>query len=300
MRPLKQGPLFVGKMQIDFQNPEQLKVVSIAISKAVDAAIEADNTEGYRSHLGASVIGNECLRYLFYHFRWMHRETFTGQTLRLFQVGHGLETRVRRWLTAIGFEFIDGLDATQTQVRFSAIMGHFGGSVDGIFIAPPWGITEPTLLECKTSQTGSAFNDLAKKRMRVAKEQHFIQNSVYGKGLGLRNVLYVCEDKNDSEWYFELLALDESTADGAYKKAEFVILEATTPPKKISNKRNFFKCNMCTMQGICHDGLTTDINCRSCVNSRPVEDGQWKCEHWGQVIPKDAILNACPAHRPIQ
>ncbi len=287
-------------MQLDFNNPEQLKVVSTAISKAVDAAIVADNTEGYRSHLGASVIGNECLRYLFYHFRWMHRETFSAQMLRLFQVGHGLETRVRYWLTKIGFEFIDELDATQTQVRFSAINGHFGGSVDGIFIAPLWGIPESTLLECKTSKTGSEFDGLAKKGMRQHKEQHFIQNSTYGKGLGLKNVLYVCEDKNDSEWYFELLPLDEPTADAAYKKAEFIILEAKEPPQKISNKRNFFKCNMCSMQGICHDGLPTDINCRSCMNATPAPEGQWYCNHWNQTIPKEAILNACPNHRPIQ
>jgi hypothetical protein len=286
-------------MQIDWQNPQQLKVVSTAMVKAVDAAIEADNTEGYRSHLGASVIGNECLRYLFYHFRWMHREVHSGQMLRLFQVGHGLETRVRYWLTQIGFEFIDNLPNGE-QIRFSDLSEHFGGSVDGIFIAPRWGITEPTLLECKTSKTGSEFDNLDKKGMRDTKEQHYIQNSVYGKGLNLRNVLYVCENKNDSDWFFELLPLDMQVAENAYKKASFVIFETTTPPRKISEKRNFFKCNMCSMRGLCHDGVTPDVNCRSCQNATPAPEGQWLCNHWGQIIPKDAILNACSEHRPIQ
>src|ERR1017187_596809 len=128
-------------MQIDWQNPQQLRVISQAMLKAVDTAIEDVNTEGYRSHLGASVIGNECLRYLFYHFRWMHKETYPGRMIRLFSVGHGLETRVRRYLTAIGFEFIDGAEDGK-QVRFSDLQGHFGGSADGVFIAPRWGITE--------------------------------------------------------------------------------------------------------------------------------------------------------------
>lgn len=286
-------------MQIDFNNPEQLKVVSTAITKAVDAAIEAENEEGYRSHLGASVIGNECLRYLFYHFRWMHKESYDGRMIRLFGVGHGLEQRVRYWLTQIGFEFIDNLP-TGEQVRFSDLLGHFGGSADGVFVAPRWGITEPTLLECKTSQTGSAFNDLNKKGMRVAKTLHYIQNSVYGKGFNLRNVLYVCEDKNDSDWYFELLPLDMQTAETAYKKAAFVIFEAKEPPSKISKKRNFYLCNMCKMQGVCFDGVASDVNCRSCRNAEPIENGQWRCNHWGQVIPPDAILNACPEHRPMQ
>jgi hypothetical protein len=287
-------------MQIDWQNIDQLKTLSTAMHKAVDKAIEDANEEGYRNHLGASVIGNECLRYLFYHFRWMHRETHSGRMLRLFKVGHGLEVRVRYWLKQIGFEFIDGLDDSGKQLGFSDLLGHFGGSVDGIFIAPMWGITEPTGLECKTSQTGSPFNDLSKKGMREAKDQHFIQNSVYGKGLNFKQILYVCEDKNDSQWYFELLPLDESTADAAYKKAEFIILEAKEPPQKISNKRNFFKCNMCSMQGICHDGVKPDVNCRSCQNSQPIDNGEWYCSLYNSIIPKEAIITACPEHRPIQ
>ena len=220
--------------------------------------------------------------------------------LRLFQVGHGLETRVRHWLKAIGCEFIDGLDETGVQLKFSDLQGHFGGSVDGVFIAPKWGITEPTGLECKTTGTGSPFNDLDKKGMREAKQQHFIQNSVYGKGLNFKNILYVCENKNDSDWFFELLPLDMEVANDAYKKAQFVIFEAKEPPKKINQKRNFFLCNMCKMQGICHDGFHTDINCRSCKNARPVEDGRWFCDHWQSLIPSEAILAACPQHNPIQ
>lgn len=286
-------------MQIDWNNTELLRELSISMLKAVDCAIENANTEGYRSHLGASVIGNECLRYLFYHFRWMHKESYPARTLRIFEVGFGFEARVRQGLESIGCQFLDKLSTGQ-QIRFSDLQGHFGGSIDGVFIAPSWGINEPTLLECKTSGTGSPFNDLAKRGMRETKQQHFIQNSVYGKGLQLNNVLYVCENKNDSSWYFELLPLSREVAEAAYKKAQFVIFETDSPPKKVNQKRNFFLCNMCSMQPICHDGVKTDVNCRSCKNAEPIEGGQWRCNHWGQVIPPEAILNACPEHRPIQ
>ncbi len=282
---------------IDFNNTEALRVLSDSMLNAVNEAIEAEDEEGYRTHLGASVIGNECLRYLFYHFRWMHKEKHSGRTIRLFHVGHGLETRVRYYLTKIGFEFVDGSNG---QVRFSDLHGHFGGSADGVFIAPKWGITEPTLLECKTSGTGSPFNDLHKKGMRQIKIQHFVQNSVYGRGFDLKNVLYVAENKNDSEWYFELLPLDMKVADDAYRKAQFIIFETKEPPKKINEKRNFFLCGMCKMQPVCHDGLATDVNCRSCKNAVPVENAGWFCTHWEQIIPPDAILKACPVHNPIQ
>jgi hypothetical protein len=168
-----------------------------------------------------------------------------------------------------------------------------------VFIAPSWGITEPTLLECKTSGTGAGFNNLV-KGLQTTKPDHFTQDSVYGKGLGLKQCLYVAENKNDSEWQFILFNLDEQVAAEAWRKAEFIILEATEPPKKISQKRNFFLCNMCKMQGICHDSKATDVNCRSCRNSKAIDNGQWYCNHWNSVIPMESILAGCSEHDPIQ
>jgi hypothetical protein len=286
-------------MPLDWNNPELLHEASIAISKAVDKAIEDADIEGYRAHLGASVIGNECLRYLFYHFRWMHRETYSGRELRIFHAGHLFEPRLRYWLRQVGFQFIDGVEDGNAQYQFRAIHGHFGGSVDGIFVAPDWGINEPTLLECKTSGTGTGFNNLD-RGIYEAKPQHYIQDSVYGKGLAIHQCLYVAENKNDSDWKFILTKLDENLADEAWRKAEFIILEATEPPKKISQKRNYYLCNMCKMQGICHDSMPTDINCRSCKNAKAIENAQWYCNHWNAVIPPSAILNGCPDHNPIQ
>jgi hypothetical protein len=284
---------------LDWNNTELLRERSDAIARAVDAAIEGADTEGYRTHLGASIIGRECLRYLYYHFHWMHRETFSGRELRVFNAGHRLEPRIRYWLTQIGFQFVDGCDENNPQVQFRGIQGHFGGSADGVFIAPSWGILEPTLLECKTSGTGAGFNNLDKGIFET-KPEHYIQDSVYGKGFGLTHCLYVAENKNDSDWKFILVKLNEQLADEAIRKAEFIILEAQEPPKKISHRRNFFVCGMCKMQGICHDGKPTDVNCRSCRNSKPIENAQWYCNHWNAIIPPEAILTGCGEHNPIQ
>ena len=286
-------------MILDWNNSESLRETADKIAHAVDKAIENADPEGYRTHLGASVIGNECLRYLFYHFRWMHREEHSGRELRIFNAGFGFEKRIRYWLEQIGFQFLDGYQNGVPQTGFRSILGHFGGSIDGVFIAPDWGITEPTLLECKTSGTGAGFNNLD-KGIYQTKPQHYIQNCVYGKGLGLKQCLYIAENKNDSDWKFILTKLDEQIANEAFRKAEFIILEATEPPKKISQKRNFFLCNMCKMQGICHDNKPTDVNCRSCKFAKPIEGAQWQCNYWTSVIPPNAILQACPNHTPIQ
>lgn len=282
----------------DLSNPDHQHEISMGISKAIDTYFvqeEANSEDPFRNHLGASVIGNQCARYLYYHFRWMYKEVHSARMLRLFAVGHGLEARVRKALRAIGFEFIDQVDETGKQLKFSAIGGHFGGSVDGVFKAPAWGYHEPTLLECKTSKTGAEFNNLETKGVKIQKPQHYTQCCTYGEAFKLNNVLYIAEDKNDSDWSVRPFALDHSVGKEANDKAKFVIL-SQTPPARISQKRNFYLCNMCTMQKLCFDNAKVEVNCRSCKASKPVDNAGWYCETWKAEIPKEAILHGCSSH----
>ena len=43
--------------------------------EAIYAAYVADADDGFRDHLGASIIGKECRRALWYDFRWVNVET---------------------------------------------------------------------------------------------------------------------------------------------------------------------------------------------------------------------------------
>ena len=86
---------------------------------------------GHRSHLGASLIGHECSRHLWYVFRWAKHEQFDARMLRLFNRGHREEARFIEWLRGIGWEVSDGPNG-EDQWRVSAVMGHFGGSLDGM------------------------------------------------------------------------------------------------------------------------------------------------------------------------
>ena len=55
--------------------------------EAILAAYEAEAGDGFREHLGASVIGRECDRALWYEFRWITRAAQGGRMLRLFETG---------------------------------------------------------------------------------------------------------------------------------------------------------------------------------------------------------------------
>ena len=44
-------------------------------------------SDGLRSHLGASAIGNECARAIWLKFRWADKDSFEGRILRIFSRG---------------------------------------------------------------------------------------------------------------------------------------------------------------------------------------------------------------------
>jgi hypothetical protein len=106
-------------------------------------------SEGHREHLGASLIGHECDRFLWLTFRWAASPNFEGRVLRLFGTGKREEQRVYEELRAIGVELHTEQNGQQINCRDDS--GHFGGSVDGIGRGFAEGPKTWAVLEIKTA-----------------------------------------------------------------------------------------------------------------------------------------------------
>ena len=94
---------------------------------AVYADYEARQGDGYRDHLGASIIGKSCARALWYDFRWITPARHSGRLLRLFETGQLEEDRLVRNLRATGATVLEVDPETGRQFRVEAHGGHFGG-----------------------------------------------------------------------------------------------------------------------------------------------------------------------------
>lgn len=79
-----------------------LKQISKNMLTNIDAFCVDHFSDEPRTHLGASLIGHECSRYLWYVFRWCVNEEFSGRMYRLFERGHLEEMRFVKWLEGIG------------------------------------------------------------------------------------------------------------------------------------------------------------------------------------------------------
>jgi len=268
--------------------------------------------EPHRWHLGASLIGHECSRYLWYVFRWCGNEAKPddieawGRKLRLFNRGHREEERYIEFLNGIGatvytFDPNSPLDeeGKHSQYRMSAIGGHYGGSLDAIIQLPPrYRIAQPLLGEFKTNNTGKSFSDLLDTGVARAKPQHFVQMSVYGLEYKLEYGAYFNVCKNDDDLHIEVVKLNWNMAEGFKKKAESIIT-ATTPPERMSENPTYFKCLYCPMKKVCHEGAAPEMNCRSCKNATPVDGANWHCSVYNDIIPRDFVPKGCPSYQAI-
>ena len=84
--------------------PGALAQLSREIKAQIDKHCASHYDTGPRSHLGASMIGNNCSRALWYSFRWISHHHHDGRQQRLFQRGHFEEPRFVGYLEAIGFK----------------------------------------------------------------------------------------------------------------------------------------------------------------------------------------------------
>lgn len=271
------------------------------LAATINAEVEADSVAEYDSdfrwHLGASLIGHECERYLWNSFRWLKREAFSGRMLRLFQRGHFEEPKFISRLRRIGFEIFD-LDGDGNQFRISGHGGHYGGSLDSVAIAPVrYGIEDRLLVEFKTHNDKS-FVKLKKEGVRKSKPRHYKQMCSYGQAYGLKYALYVAINKNNDELYFEIVALDWNEGTNLYAKAGRIIF-SHEPTAKIAQSIAYFECKTCVFGAICHTGATPDKNCRSCDHSMPVENGEWHCRLVQDIIPRDFVPKGCDSWRRI-
>lgn len=157
------------------------------------------DAEPQRGYLGASIIGHDCDRYLWYTFRACVKRDFSGRIYRLFQTGNLAESRFVAELEGIGCEVVSH-DEAGKQIEVLAIGGHFSGHLDGMALGVPEAPKSWHVCEFKTHNDKS-FGALQKAGVQKSKPLHYAQMMVY---MGLTKVdraLYLAMNKDTDEIY---------------------------------------------------------------------------------------------------
>lgn len=271
------------------------------VSAAIYEAHASAQEDPRRPHLGASVIGKECQRQIWYQFRWVKVVIHDGRLLLLFGTGHLAEPRFVADLQRIGATVVDkGEDGKQ--FSFKAHGGHFGGSLDGVATGLPYGPKTWAVLEFKTHGSKS-FATLKNKGVKLAKPEHYAQMQVYMMEMQLERALYLAKNKDTDELHDEWITLDKAFAEQMKAKA-LAIITADIPPAGISAEPGHIGCKWCDYQELCFGSDVPQPSCRSCAHSTPVVDresteggGIWHCGKWQADVPVEAQKEGCSGHR---
>ena len=263
------------------------KALAEALKHKIDnVCLEYNDGPAWR--LGASVIGDDCKRRLWYKFRWVKFEEPNPRMLRLMNRGNREEARFIDWLQKSGCQ-VWAFDENGKQFKCSAVLGHFGGGIDAVIKLPEsFNFNFPLLASFKTNGTGKGFSALSAEGMAKCKPLHWAQECSYGFKMNIDFVAYLNINKNDDDLYIEVVKLDHKLGKQMEDKAE-IIIKSATAPARLSDNPNNKNCQYCEVKGICFNGEAVARSCRTCANATPIDNAQWQCSVHNAVIPRTFI-----------
>lgn len=303
---------------------------------STNAIIERANEFPFRHHLGASLLGHPCDRFLWYSFRWARLPSHSSRVQRIFNRGQSEELKIIEMLRTAGYVLSTnlaelcqntglpveinslhlirsyGLDVfipseikadTQIKANFPP---HLGGSMDAILHVPAnyvqtYGYFMP--VEVKTHNQRS-FTEAIKKQdsIRWNKPQHFCQGNAYAVRTGCAYFMYVAENKNTDELYLKEELASPSVTQLNIARGEQIIYR--TKAEGSSKTEEKWRCNMCDYKDMCKRKSFADVsrNCRTCQWATPQPDGSWTCQVYINDIARETEINraeSCPHYTSI-
>lgn len=232
--------------------------ISDRINAHIDAAFRRKrDAEPVRNYVGASAIGNDCLRAV--QLQRLHippDKEPEGKMLRIWETGHVFEAAIAAWLKMAGFE-LDVVAKDGKQFTWRVLDDEAGGSVDGICRGGPLPLEYPFLWECKALKA-SSWQETKKKGLYISKPYYakqFAINQAYIKLI--TPGIFTALNKDTSELYHELVYFDQPLAQQASDDMVQVV-EATQNqvllPRAFSSSDNY-KCRMCDFPNSCWNKL---------------------------------------------
>lgn len=257
-----------------------------------------------RDHLGASLIGHKCDRFLWLSFRWATNPKHSGKQLRLFERGNREEEWIIEDLRAAGLTIQDADPKTGTQRRVS-FGGHVGGSIDGLALGVHASPRRWHLLEIK-SHNRKNFEKLVMDGVKRSKPEHYAQMLVYLLGVGLEAALYVAVCKDSDDIYMEIVPIDRAKAEDLVERGQRIAMSTQAPDRLVDSE--YPPCLYTSAEGqewkcqhydLCHGSRIPERNCRTCIHAQPQDGGTWRCKNLDKEIDSDEQREGCKLYFPI-
>ncbi len=202
------------------------------------ARIESDT----RDYIGASSIGHDCLRNIWYQFKGIKAEEVPTKIRRTWAIGRHLEGLIVEWLIDCDLKVFYSMEYVS-----SKDMPYFQGHVDAIWEKK----NKPfAIIEIKTAKD-SSFNIFQKKGVKEWNPQYYAQVQSYMGMSEIHKTYILVLNKDTSELSDELVKFDAEVYEQLREKAK-MIYNAKSPPPRIHHSPIWYQCKQCQFNKTCH------------------------------------------------
>lgn len=194
-----------------------------------------------RDYIGASSIGSDCWRKIWYEFKGVEAESVPARMRRTWAIGKHLEELIVQWLMDAGVT-VDTYIPTLSASGMPYFQGHF----DALFNIED----RQYILEIKTAKDAS-FKIFESKGVKIWNPQYYAQIQSYMGMSGIFSACILVLNKDNSDISDEIVTFDEAFYEKLKEKAA-MIYSAKSEPPRINNSPLWFLCKACKYNKECH------------------------------------------------
>jgi len=223
------------------------------ITKLISESISKQEHEDPRRYIGASSIGKECSRAIWYGLHNIQGNAISPQLRTTFKIGKILENMILDDVGKLGFELERPEEINNYLFCREENLQIFQGHMDAILYLNR---DCPVVFEAKTCKN-SSFNSFKKDGLRAWSQTYFAQLQSYMGMTGIHSACLLALNKDTSEYHHEWVDYDDIYYHELVAKA-CDISDATEPPERINKSPLYYVCASCRFKEVCHGGGKDD------------------------------------------
>ncbi len=206
---------------------------------------EARAGQAPRKYLGASSIGNQCERAIWYGYRNYPRED-ASKLLITFEIGKSLEAMLIEMIAMTPITLMTPMQNNNFLSFAHESVPELSGHLDGLLLING----EHYVLEIKTANAAS-YAKAAKVGIRAWRPEYYDQMQTYMGLSTYTKAICLVINKDSSDLYEEIVHFDQMHYELLVSKAARIV-KSDVEPERLSSSPMFFICKMCSYHKVCH------------------------------------------------
>lgn len=221
--------------------------MDLNLSKIIEKVLDSRALDEPRDYVGASSIGNDCTRAIWYQSKGTQPIHINHRTKRIFDTGKILETLLIDYIEQSTIKVIRPSEDNNWLYCHDNEYSFFAGHMDAILVPQN---DEPIILDIKTCKH-EYFGQFKSQGLQFWNPTYYAQLQAYMGMTGYKKACLLAYNKNDQNLHDETVSFDEVYYASLKEKAR-AIFQSTEPPEKINRSPLYYKCGYCSYKEVCH------------------------------------------------